>query len=122
MKERPTVPRPVLREPTDRAVDAPDGAEKPPRNGKADPRSKMVGVRALGEWLDLDRSTIHRMHNRGELPPAFKIGGVLRWYRRDIEAWLEQRRVQRGPIPRRRGSRGRTRRPSPRGGPGGPHA
>ena len=123
MKGRSASPEPILPEGQDPTVDDPEGnATSPQRSKKSALPSEMIGVRELVAWLGFDRSTIHRMHDRGDLPAAFKLGGSLRWYRRDIEAWLEQRRVQRGPVPRRRGSRRRTRRASPPGGSGGPHA
>jgi len=71
----------------------------------------MVGVRDLAEWLGINRSTVHRLHNRGELPPAYKLGGVYRWRRHEIEEWLEKNRVHRGPPPGRRKARLRGRRP-----------
>jgi predicted DNA-binding transcriptional regulator AlpA len=102
----------------DKTIGSPEGAASTPSGGKATkPQPEMIGVRDLVTWLGLDRSTIHRMHDRADLPAAFKLGGSLRWYRRDIESWLEGSLVQRGPAPRRRRSHRRTHRTTPpRGG------
>ena len=106
-----------------KAVGRPEGIASTPSRGMATkPQPDMIGVGDLKTWLGLDRSTIYRMHDRGDLPAAFKLGDSLRWYRHEIEAWLEEQRVQRGPLPRRRGIRRPAPRPNPRGGRGGPRA
>lgn len=47
-------------------------------------------ARQLTELLQIDRTTVYRMAERGRLP-AIKIGGQWRFPRRQIETWLNDR-------------------------------
>lgn len=42
----------------------------------------------LAEVLGIHWRTIHRLRDRGEGPPAIKIGRVYRYRRADVEEWL----------------------------------
>lgn len=49
-------------------------------------------VSQLADLLQLTEMTIYRMVNRGELP-CYMIGRIKRFRQRDIEQFLESRRV-----------------------------
>lgn len=50
-------------------------------------------VRDVALYLKVDEKTVYRLAQRGELP-GFKVAGTWRFKRTDIEAWIEQRKVQ----------------------------
>lgn len=50
-------------------------------------------VRDVAIYLKVDEKTVYRLAQRGELP-GFKVAGTWRFKRTDIEAWIEQRKVQ----------------------------
>ena len=49
----------------------------------------LLTTRQLQDLLRIDRVTIYRMLNDGRLR-GFKVGGLWRFPRRDIEAWLQE--------------------------------
>jgi len=49
----------------------------------------LLTAQALGTLLDINRSTVWAWHSSGRIPLPVKIGGVTRWRRNEIEAWLE---------------------------------
>ena len=52
----------------------------------------LLTTRQLQELLQVDRITIYRMLNDGRLQ-GFKVGGQWRFSRQEIEAWLQEQRV-----------------------------
>jgi excisionase family DNA binding protein len=46
----------------------------------------------LSGLLGVPQRTIYSWRQRGEGPPAYRIGKHLRYRRSDVEAWLESRR------------------------------
>ncbi|MGC8827816.1 MAG: helix-turn-helix domain-containing protein, partial [Anaerolineae bacterium] len=53
---------------------------------------ELLNVRQLQELLGVDRVTIYRLLDSGELP-GFKVGGQWRFSRAEIEAWLARQRA-----------------------------
>jgi excisionase family DNA binding protein len=53
-------------------------------------KNDLLTTKQLMERLHLDRTTIYRMLNKGQLP-AMRIGGQWRFSREAIEAWLQER-------------------------------
>jgi excisionase family DNA binding protein len=53
---------------------------------------ELLTTRQLQELLQVDRITIYRMLNDGRLQ-GFKVGGQWRFSRQEIEAWLQEQRV-----------------------------
>ncbi|MCG8556774.1 MAG: helix-turn-helix domain-containing protein [Proteobacteria bacterium] len=57
--------------------------------------SAAMSVRDVAEYLNVDEKTVYRLVKRGELP-GFKVSGVWRFKREDIDAWIEdQKRAER---------------------------
>lgn len=55
------------------------------------PRSPLLTIEEVAEYLRLNRFTVYRMAERGELPGA-KIARRWRFSGTDLHAWLEQRK------------------------------
>jgi predicted DNA-binding transcriptional regulator AlpA len=51
----------------------------------------LVDLEWLSEFLDIPERTIYAWRQRGEGPPAYRIGKYLRYRSRDVEAWLNER-------------------------------
>ncbi len=58
----------------------------------------LVSRRGLAQMLAVSVPTIDRMRAAGKLPRGIKIGGSLRYDRREIEKWLRHRRTD-GTLP-----------------------
>lgn len=56
--------------------------------------SKLLDVEALAERFGLNAAHVRdRLSKRRDFPPAYRIGGALRWKDEDIDEWIEKRRV-----------------------------
>ena len=53
---------------------------------------QLLTVNGLAELLQVDAKTVRAWRERGQLPPAVKIGGVIRWDADDIDHWLAEKR------------------------------
>ena len=53
---------------------------------KREPATPIMTVQQVAGLLQVNKSTIYRMANRGELP-AFRLGGDWRFDRKRIEWW-----------------------------------
>lgn len=62
--------------------------------------SKLLTTRELQDYLHLDRITIYRMLETGEIP-AMKVGGQWRFSQTDIEEWLKRCQAKRPTPPAR---------------------
>lgn len=51
---------------------------------------QMLTVGDLAELLRVPTKSVYRMHSRGDLPRAKRIGGLLRWEPSAIERWLKR--------------------------------
>jgi len=60
----------------------------------------------LAAFLGMAQQTIYNRHSaRGDLPPAIKVGRLLRFRSSDVEAWLERQQqtgVACAPLPPQR--------------------
>lgn len=54
---------------------------------------KLLDIDQVAEYLGVSRRTVVRIVNRGELP-AFRVGRALRFKLADLEAYMEQQRIQ----------------------------
>jgi len=50
--------------------------------------SQLITTEELAQMLSVSERTIYRWRAEGKIPPALKIGGVLRWSRDAIVEWL----------------------------------
>lgn len=48
-------------------------------------------VHDVALYLKVDEKTVYRLAQRGELP-GFKVAGIWRFKRQDIDAWIEQQK------------------------------
>lgn len=55
------------------------------------PRDKLLTLQEVASYLRLNRFTVYRMAERGELPGA-KIARRWRFHQGDIRAWFEKRK------------------------------
>ena len=58
------------------------------------PRDKLLTLEEVAEYLRLNRFTVYRMAERGELPGA-KIARRWRFKEDDIRRWFQQRKLSR---------------------------
>jgi len=57
-----------------------------------DKEEKLMTVKEVAEYLQLDEHTVYRMARKGEIP-AYKIAGQWRFKKKLIEKWLEEHRL-----------------------------
>lgn len=50
-----------------------------------------ITVRDVAVYLNVTEKTVYRLAQRGELP-GFKVAGAWRFWRRDIDTWIEERK------------------------------
>ncbi len=55
--------------------------------------SPSMTVHDVALYLKVDEKTVYRLAQRRELP-GFKVAGIWRFKRTDIDAWIEQRKAQ----------------------------
>ena len=51
---------------------------------------ELMTAHDLAEVLNCSTRTVRRLRDEGQLPPALKIGAMVRWRRADVERWLEE--------------------------------
>ena len=56
------------------------------------PKVQLLGTQEVAALLKVHPRSVRRWRHAGQFPAAFDLGGVLRWRREDIEAWLQERR------------------------------
>jgi excisionase family DNA binding protein len=74
-------------------------------------------VEEVAAFLNVDKKTVYRMAQRGDLP-GFKVAGTWRFRREDLDRWIETQlqRSQVGPGPTDGGAGSRPpRKPAKRG-------
>jgi predicted DNA-binding transcriptional regulator AlpA len=53
---------------------------------------RLLDADDLSDFLGVSRDSLYDRRHRGvDLPPAIRIGRVLRWRIEDIERWLDER-------------------------------
>ena len=55
-------------------------------------RNQLLTPDELCEWLRRPKSWVYDSVQRGDLP-AIRVGGILRFDRTEIAAWLDERKV-----------------------------
>jgi len=49
---------------------------------------QMIDVRALAAMLSCSTRHVYRMHDAALMPPAVRLGALVRWRRQEIEEWI----------------------------------
>lgn len=57
----------------------------------------MMTVKQVLDFLNISRSTLHRLTKHGLLP-AYKLGRTLRYKREEIEEYLRKQRTEEGKL------------------------
>jgi excisionase family DNA binding protein len=58
--------------------------------------SSALTVREVAGYLNVDEKTIYRLAKRGDLP-GFKVAGIWRFKKGDIDQWIEQQKLAAAP-------------------------
>jgi len=48
----------------------------------------MLGVRDVAKMLQCSDRHVTNLRNEGRMPPAVKLGALVRWPRKTIEEWI----------------------------------
>lgn len=55
---------------------------------------KLIDCAGIAALLTLNEAHVRdRLTKRRDFPPAYRIGGALRWKAEEVEDWIESRRV-----------------------------
>jgi excisionase family DNA binding protein len=81
-------------------ADVPPGLENTPLPGEfsttPNKQPELIGVADLAKLLGVSQRTVWSLRYRGELPAPFKLGGLIRWRRATVFAWLAEREAAKG--------------------------
>jgi excisionase family DNA binding protein len=55
-------------------------------------QDRLLLPEEAAEWLRVPLSTLRIWRHRREGPPVVKVGRLLRYSQRELEAWVDQRR------------------------------
>lgn len=53
-------------------------------------KETLLTIETLAEYLSVPLSSIYTLRSRGKLPPAFKVGTLVRWPKSRIDKWLAE--------------------------------
>jgi len=53
--------------------------------------NRLINIEELADYLRIQKQTIYNWLNQGKIS-GIKVGGVWRFDRKDIDAWLKSRR------------------------------
>lgn len=85
----------IVEEPLLRAIADLTAAVQDLRNQLAQPATPdahvLMDVHDLAALFHADERTVRRWVHEQVVPEPIKVGGTLRWRRRDVDAWLEAR-------------------------------
>ena len=48
----------------------------------------LVTIKVVAKLCDVSTATIRRIHDRGQMPKAIRVGGAVRWNRCEIDQWI----------------------------------
>ena len=79
-----------MSEKQDRPPGQADGTQSPD-NGDDDP---FLTIDEVSRYISVPRATLYswRSRRRGFGPPAIKMGGILRYRKSDVDAWIDKHR------------------------------
>lgn len=55
----------------------------------------MLKFEAVSSQVGLGRTAIYRMIGAGTFPAPVKLGRASRWSQREVQAWLDERKLER---------------------------
>ncbi len=50
--------------------------------------SLLIDAATLARWLDVSIRTVRRRITENKLPKAIRVGGCMRWLRKEVEEWI----------------------------------
>lgn len=50
--------------------------------------SRLIDVATVAQWLDVSIRTVRRRITENKLPKPIRVGGCLRWLRKEVEEWI----------------------------------
>ncbi len=51
---------------------------------------QLLTIEQVAELTQVSARTLRRLHERGKVPPAVRVGRALRWRESDIRKWIER--------------------------------
>lgn len=55
----------------------------------------LLKFKAVSSQVGLGRTAIYRMIGAGSFPAPVKLGRASRWSQREVQAWLDERKLER---------------------------
>lgn len=55
-----------------------------------DSNERLLTIKEVADYLGVPVATLYQWRYRREGPPGFRIGGLVRYRRSDVDAWIEQ--------------------------------
>jgi prophage regulatory protein len=63
------------------------------------PLNRVIRLGEVSQLVGLSKSTLYRLLQAGKFPPSIKLSdSAVGWRIRDIELWLEQKKIESIPI------------------------
>jgi len=56
-------------------------------------KSDIITIKDVAEYLKIKETTAYSLAAKGEIP-GFKVGGSWRFSKKDIEQWIEDKKVR----------------------------
>jgi len=50
--------------------------------------AQLLDVEQVAAILNCSTRHVYRLHDSGRMPPAVRLGSLVRWRRSDLDAWL----------------------------------
>lgn len=57
--------------------------------GNATTEALLLSVQKVAAMLDCSTRHVYRLEERGQMPPAVRLGNCRRWRRESVEKWIE---------------------------------
>ena len=51
--------------------------------------AKLIHVQCVAEMLDVSTRHVYRLADSGRMPRPIRLGGAVRWRRKEIADWVE---------------------------------
>ena len=50
----------------------------------------LLTAEQVGQLLGCSWRTVYRLRDAGRIPPPVKLNGMVRWSRKEVEAWIDE--------------------------------